>query len=324
LRRAATTTADVFTMWMMAIAGAVMALLTALVKPICSLFGLFINVEQVRQISRLETVLSKNGWCSGYVMSARMVPDYGPHCILLPRLLQTGDRGIVLMYKTEVGDPSNFTYDRYHMFVLSFTPNQTMYSNLKHLLDGDPSNVLVQYLEKPTPVGYRITSLLTLPEGPPHDWQAAATKQILALYNSKKMVSALLYGKSGAGKSEMGVFVAQAMKRELGVDPIVKLGVSFTNAGVSVGGLLEHPVESRPVILVLDEYHKVVEYAENNKETGERCTSLARTRQGLCNALDMINRHMYVIFLATTTEEPGSFLADLTRDGRFTLKIPAK
>ena len=302
------------------------ALATWLMRPILSLFGTFVTVDELRRTQLIDRLIVEKGRPSSFELSSETVPGFDFHLISLRQLVSKphAPPGLVIVHKRQVAiNPFN-SYNQYELFVLAALPESTIIKLIRDSLDGDANQITVEFSEMPTASGSRRTPIVESPPGHPFDWQVGAVQSTLRLYNQTKRASVLVHGKSGSGKSTLPMFIAEAMKRTLNVNPLVRTGVSWTTPGGCVADLLQGASRSRPLIVVLDEFQVVVDHAVEKTERGERATSLAKDSQKLRSTLDMINRFDYVLLVATTTRPIEEFESDFVRDGRFTQKVAAK
>ena len=116
------------------------------------------------------------------------------------------------------------------------------------------------------------------------------------------------------GKTEMGYFIAKAIKEELKRDPVLVRNVDLTAKGAVFDDFTDIRIAHTPSVLVVNEYDVAVRTAdglvERKGDKGET-SSLADNKASLTNLLDRMERTRFLVLLATTND------TSLMTDDRF-------
>ena len=150
-----------------------------------------------------------------------------------------------------------------------------------------------------------------LPSTTPFPWQLELATELLTDYQDNTKggfidhASALIWGETGAGKSTFASYLASMMKATLSVSPVIIRGFNATTQGIDFSVLenIMRRTAKTPVILVLDEWDKMVEHALKQREAGNP-TCYAQDKANLCNFRDRLETLRYVIVIATTNIDP--------------------
>ena len=305
------------------------AMISYLVNPICSLLGFIVEVDELRRVRQIDGLLVRRGWCSSYTLNPRPRPSLGPHFMLLHRFCDHTVPGVLFLYKG-IGGDNYHTYSTYKLvaFQLPFLGRGDVLGRISDALDGKSDHVLVRRIEKPTTYGCQTSTVYIKPPGGIYDWQERAVDQIWSAYQKENKASALLYGPQRTGKSALGKYLAVKMKT-FGLQPIVVYNASLTTPGAHTRMYVGHPEEDQPVILVLNEYDSAVDHAEDGEEKGDRATSMARNRAHLHDTMDAFNDIEHLVVIATTNKDLSYFdggaddpnRSAYIREGRLSIKI---
>ena len=189
---------------------------------------------------------------------------------------------------------------------------------------GDPKDIPVKVISK---IGYN-ANIMAVNEVPPTDvWPSsdAATDHIIELYESQGRASVVMCGPPGAGKSTLAIVLAAKLKKKKYI-PRVYSGFDPSTPGVAWSQVIPRGYPQSPIIVTLDEFDKVIEYAQSRiEETGNRSgdNSHARNISTLHSFLDTLAKMQSLIIIATSncsvTDDIWSVSA---RKGRFDEILP--
>jgi hypothetical protein len=287
--------------------------------------------DELRQTQLIDHYLIERGYCSAINLTP-LLPADGWHFACLGALLKSQVTGLVFVKRDTVSEPQSFSYTQYTFFIwrLRWVERQRRRASkpthdiLKDVLNGNPDEILVRYIEQSNPYSIHETTNYVALQGPPKPWQVQKTRQVMSLYRARRSASVFVSGVPGTGKSSLARYLAAAARQEDGVEPIVVCGASLVAQGGYLRRYIRCPTQGQPIFLVFNEFDRAVMKAEKDEEDGGRASSIAGSRTKLLDTLDMIPEIPWLIVVMTTNKPLDFFVenSDLdleayVRDGRF-------
>ena len=225
----------------------------------CILMILFFSVwstDGVGPGNKMDCLLAEKGFCSQRSINVSYSPENGWHFIWYngPMIVC---RSTKFNSETDRGRPQPFPY--FTVYCLRLTPSA---KTIKTFLLGVNSEIKVRKIEIGNSYNCSYINLgITISEKP-YKWQAEIVTRIQSTYQAQKRASVLICGHSGAGKTEVSIYIAEMFKKILKVEPIVVVGVSMTTNGLTLSSVIKNPTSKNPIILVLNEVDSAIRNAD--------------------------------------------------------------
>ncbi len=179
---------------------------------------------------------------------------------------------------------------------------------VRSMLNGDLNGVFVQYIEQSATTTVKFSSQKESCTLTPFDWQEQAIDQIVTDYENKQVATALIMGKPGTGKSALGRLIAVRLARMFNCEPCV-IEFNPTIPGLTFTQVIGVPNALRPMIVVIDEFDCVINYAIAGTESRDGI-SLARNEQSLLSNLDRLSMNKFTITIFTSNMTRDHFETD--------------
>lgn len=291
----------------------------------------FSDTEAVRKLDQL---FVQHGRCQTTTITTIHKP-YDGAVAFWPHPAE-GLRCLIVGWRKTTSSERAGTSTTYELFILG------PLSDLLAYIRSDPRSVvemIVHFIS-----AYRTSQDMINIKVPPiaQDWQHSVIKKLVQLYRRAPNdvrdfgVSVLIYGPTGAGKTIVAHFLAQALRgrsfktrapktlsyswccrarntrRQITTtigDPMVASGdISLPGASLNLLGVCEASAE-RPVVLLLDEFDRTCQHASKSGSTGEG-VGLAENKTTLNGALDQLSKTNHVCTVATMNSDPFKPLND--------------
>jgi hypothetical protein len=153
--------------------------------------------------------------------------------------------------------------------------------------------------------------------GETYVWKKETIEEIIQLYKDSpnRHVSILVYGKSGVGKTRLGLDIAWELQRRDECTPTLVTGFNPMISGMRFS-LLEGHVASGPMapdVITIDEYDKIVEHAckpeaERRGTPGQMCYANDKTTLAQCR--DTLDIRDNSIIIYTMNGDPHKYDGD--------------
>lgn len=226
--------------------------------------------------------------------------------------------GFFFAVKRSLRSEHRGTEHSYELFIFG----RSAYAALENRLEGDKNMITIMSCKQPnifnTACHAKPYRVLHTPFG----WQSSLIDIALKAFEEKQRFSVLIFGPPGRGKTEFGKLLNMALKIKRSCEPMT-IKVNPTDKGLLLSDLFVNPLVERPIVLVWNEYHRIVAHAESNSETASDGKSMAGNVTELFETLDEINETRNMIFIATMSEDPMTLKPEFRRPGRFDLIFDA-
>jgi hypothetical protein len=300
--------------FLVAVAGQFVVPFFNILNVIVSLFCYRMIIHSAARRARMDEIFSKQGWSQKRNFEPGTYPADGWHIVFLQGSILIGQK-----YTIRSERSGSEVY--YELFIFG----HHLYQWIAVELRGKKDTISVMLCD--TPTIWR-TECYTVPHSVKHEpypWQVPVLQTLTDRFKKDGRVSVLIWGESGAGKSEIAYLLNKKLMEE-SLFQIVPITVEadITKKGLSLSDLCMNPPKERPAILLFNELDSMVEHAESERDAKSDGMSLAGTKQSLLNTLDRINRFRNVVLIATMNAEPEKIPLVYRRPGRFDLVLEAK
>ena len=295
---------DVLSVIQMAIVAAIVGSSTTFIhimmQIIAVVLAYVLHVNEEHKVTAIDYELGKHGICSCRIAGPNNLPSNGIHFIYL-------SGPIIAIRSTMARGNHGENVTSYMLYILG----AAAFKKIDKLINGDSQNITLCYIDSMVPWNVqKTTTRVSAIEGNPYDWQTPIINDINTDYRTKKRASIVMSGPPGCGKSMLAEFLAVEMRKLFNVDPIVIKNFNPMTKGVSLNIVLGYPTEDNPVIIVIDEFDRIVDFAETKRDEKTDSSAIASNRQTLLGCLDRLNRTSFVVTIATTNKPLESFNTD--------------
>jgi len=300
--------------FLIALASQFVAPFFALLNVLISFFCYRMMVYSSFRRERLDQLFSEYGWSQKRLFEPGYYPADGWHF-----MFKQG--GMMIAQKTTLKSERNGDEKFYEVYIFGYN----LYEWLKKNMRGDVNTIDVKLCITPTIWRLETYIIPRIIKYHPYEWQKHVLCSLTKLFEEQEHASLLLWGDSGAGKSEIAYFINKKIMQESNVEiePIT-VEADITKRGLCLSDLCVNPLKERPIILLLNELDSIILHAENETDANSDGMSLAGTKTSLLNTLDQINRFPNVILIATMNANPDVIPLVYRRPGRFDLILEAK
>lgn len=266
-------------------------------------------VDTSIRVRALDDKFAACGWTQARYLDVNHLPADGLHCLFI--------WGIIIGHRTTVRTDRNIRI-QYELFIFG----RFAYKHIKKLLDGDSTTINVAYCDQPALWRGERNTVPYILEYCPTKWQSELISTIMHIYEKRRHASVIIYGDPGLGKSQVAMLLNREMSNYGNYEPTTVVA-DPTSRGLTVNDIVYPPQNESPVIVLFNEYDRVVKNAEESPELTSDGVSIACNKTSLLNALDRINAMKNVILIATMNAKIESLAPAYTRKGRFDIQYYA-